>query len=61
MDLVGITGTVGKTSVLAMLAEILDRADIDAGTIGSLGIRFTGRTTHNPNTTPGALIIQEAL
>jgi UDP-N-acetylmuramoyl-L-alanyl-D-glutamate--2,6-diaminopimelate ligase len=61
MDLVGITGTVGKTSVLAMLAEILGRADIDAGTIGSLGIRFTGRTTHNPNTTPGALILQEAL
>jgi UDP-N-acetylmuramoyl-L-alanyl-D-glutamate--2,6-diaminopimelate ligase len=61
IDLVGITGTVGKTSVLVMLEEILRRAGIEAGTIGSLGIRFAGNTTHNPNTTPGALVLQEAL
>jgi UDP-N-acetylmuramoyl-L-alanyl-D-glutamate--2,6-diaminopimelate ligase len=61
LDLVGITGTVGKTSVLALLAAILDRAGIPAGTMGSLGIEYPGSATGTPNTTPGALAIQEAL
>jgi UDP-N-acetylmuramoyl-L-alanyl-D-glutamate--2,6-diaminopimelate ligase len=42
MSLVGITGTVGKTSVLAMLSEILHDAGIPVGTIGSLGIQYPG-------------------
>ena len=61
LSLVGITGTVGKTSVLAMLAEILAQAKISAGTIGSLGIRFPGSESTNANTTPGALMMQKAL
>ncbi|HEX2166822.1 MAG TPA: Mur ligase family protein [Longimicrobiales bacterium] len=59
--MVGITGTVGKTSVLAMLAEILAAAAIRAGTMGSLGIRFPGGGADSPNTTPGALTVQESL
>lgn len=58
---VGITGTVGKTSVLAMLGAILAEAGIAAGTIGSLGVRYAGSTLLTPNTTPGILWIQEAL
>jgi UDP-N-acetylmuramoyl-L-alanyl-D-glutamate--2,6-diaminopimelate ligase len=61
LGLVGITGTVGKTSVLAMLSEILAEAEIPAGTIGSLGIRFPGSSSMTPNTTPGAVAVQEAL
>lgn len=61
LDLVGITGTVGKTSVLAMLSAILARAGIPAGTIGSLGIAYPGSAAGTRNTTPGALTTQEAL
>lgn len=61
LELVGITGTVGKTSVLAMLSEIFAEAGIPAGTIGSLGIEFPGGGLTTPNTTPGALAVQEAL
>jgi UDP-N-acetylmuramoyl-L-alanyl-D-glutamate--2,6-diaminopimelate ligase len=61
LHLVGITGTVGKTSVLAMLHTILDEAGIAAGTVGSLGIRFRGFSDDTPNTTPGALQLQRTL
>ncbi|MBR9990500.1 MAG: hypothetical protein KFH98_12135 [Gemmatimonadetes bacterium] len=61
LDLVGITGTVGKTSVLMMLARILEHAGVIAGSIGSLGIRFPGTDAGTLNTTPGAVAIQEAL
>jgi UDP-N-acetylmuramoyl-L-alanyl-D-glutamate--2,6-diaminopimelate ligase len=61
LNLVGITGTVGKTSVLAMLSDILEDAGVVAGSIGSLGIRYPGADAGTPNTTPGAVTIQEAL
>jgi UDP-N-acetylmuramoyl-L-alanyl-D-glutamate--2,6-diaminopimelate ligase len=61
LRLVGITGTVGKTSVLTMLGKILDAASIPAGSIGSLGIRYQGAADPTANTTPGAMELQETL
>jgi UDP-N-acetylmuramoyl-L-alanyl-D-glutamate--2,6-diaminopimelate ligase len=61
LQLVGITGTMGKTSVLAMLSEILDVAGIRAGSVGSLGIEQPGGTVSTANTTPGALQLQQAM
>jgi UDP-N-acetylmuramoyl-L-alanyl-D-glutamate--2,6-diaminopimelate ligase len=61
LNLVGITGTVGKTSVLAMMAEILAASGMPAGTIGSLGIHYGGYSDFTPNTTPGPLELQQAL
>lgn len=61
LQLVGITGTVGKTSVLAMLSEILDEARITSAAVGSLGIQFRGFDDPSPNTTPGALQLQRAM
>jgi UDP-N-acetylmuramoyl-L-alanyl-D-glutamate--2,6-diaminopimelate ligase len=40
LRLVGITGTVGKTTVMTLLGEILRASDIPAGTIGSLGVHY---------------------
>lgn len=40
--LVGITGSLGKTSVLSMLEAVASAADIPLGTIGSLGVRAGG-------------------
>jgi UDP-N-acetylmuramoyl-L-alanyl-D-glutamate--2,6-diaminopimelate ligase len=61
LHMVGITGTVGKTSILSMLGEILDAAAIPAGTIGSLGIHYAGFADETPNTTPGPLELQQTL
>jgi UDP-N-acetylmuramoyl-L-alanyl-D-glutamate--2,6-diaminopimelate ligase len=68
LRLVGITGTVGKTSVMTMLGEILCASDIPTGTIGSLGISYEGCQDRSDdgaetsvNTTPGALALQQTL
>jgi UDP-N-acetylmuramoyl-L-alanyl-D-glutamate--2,6-diaminopimelate ligase len=58
---VGITGTLGKTSVLTMLQEILRAAGISTGSVGSLGIDFHGGGGVTPNTTPGSLQLQRNL
>ena len=44
VDMVGITGTVGKTSTLAVLESILAAAGRRVGTLGSLGVRIDGQT-----------------
>ncbi|MDQ3604619.1 MAG: Mur ligase family protein, partial [Gemmatimonadota bacterium] len=61
LPLVGITGTLGKTSVLKMLEAILAEAGRRAGTIGSLGIRFGGEVEDTGHTVPDALVLQHAL
>jgi UDP-N-acetylmuramoyl-L-alanyl-D-glutamate--2,6-diaminopimelate ligase len=61
LRLAGVTGTLGKTSVLTMLREILDAADIPVGIVGSLGIHYPGHEDATPNTTPGSLPLQEAM
>jgi UDP-N-acetylmuramoyl-L-alanyl-D-glutamate--2,6-diaminopimelate ligase len=61
LPLVGITGTLGKTSVLSMLESILERAGRKVGTIGSLGIRVTGEPRGKGHTVPPPLILQRAL
>jgi UDP-N-acetylmuramoyl-L-alanyl-D-glutamate--2,6-diaminopimelate ligase len=42
LSLVGITGTVGKTSTLAVLEALLAAAGVRVGTIGSLGVKVDG-------------------
>lgn len=61
LSLVGITGTVGKTSVLAMLEAILRRAGRPIGTIGSLGVGIGGEQEPTGHTAPDALVLYEAL
>jgi UDP-N-acetylmuramoyl-L-alanyl-D-glutamate--2,6-diaminopimelate ligase len=61
LQLVGITGTMGKTSVLAMLSEILAMAGVPAGSVGSLGIEQPAGSVSTANTTPGSLQLQQAM
>jgi UDP-N-acetylmuramoyl-L-alanyl-D-glutamate--2,6-diaminopimelate ligase len=61
IPLVGITGTIGKTSVLAMLESMLAESEIHAGSIGSLGVRFGGSEQGTGYTAPDALLLQAAL
>lgn len=63
LTLVGITGTLGKTSVAEMVTAILKQAgpQYEPGVIGSLGIRF--RDEHRPSllTTPDPLTLHRTL
>ncbi len=58
---VAITGTKGKTTTAAMIAEIFERANIKTGTIGTLGIVYGGNTYKTDNTTPESYEIQKAM
>ncbi len=58
---VAITGTKGKTTTAAMIAEIMERAGVKTGTIGTLGIVYGGNTYKTDNTTPESYEIQRAM
>lgn len=57
LDVIGITGTNGKTSCSQFLAQALDHC----GIIGTLGWGEWGRLNKTLNTTPDALAIQQML
>ncbi|MBV9103393.1 MAG: UDP-N-acetylmuramoyl-L-alanyl-D-glutamate--2,6-diaminopimelate ligase [Candidatus Eremiobacteraeota bacterium] len=61
LTVVGVTGTNGKTTVTHMVAAILERAGVPAGTIGTLGARFGTHAWSLDNTTPLADELQKTL
>jgi UDP-N-acetylmuramoyl-L-alanyl-D-glutamate--2,6-diaminopimelate ligase len=52
LDIVGVTGTNGKTTTTRMIASIFDAAGIPCGTIGTVGAAFAGCTWQLVHTTP---------
>ncbi|HBM97808.1 MAG TPA: UDP-N-acetylmuramoyl-L-alanyl-D-glutamate--2,6-diaminopimelate ligase, partial [Ruminococcus sp.] len=58
---IAITGTKGKTTTTAMIAEIFEQADIKTGTIGTLGVVYGGNTYKTNNTTPESYEIQKSM
>ncbi len=52
LDVLGVTGTNGKTTTTRMIAAILDAAGIPCGAIGTVGAAFGPRTWPLENTTP---------
>jgi murE/murF fusion protein len=61
MILVGITGTNGKTTTSYLLESIFLAAGYNCGVIGTINIRYNGRTLDNPITTPDAIVLQRTL
>lgn len=63
LTMVGVTGTLGKTSVTEMVAAILAQAGpaYEPGIVGSLGIRYGGVHRRSALTTPDALTLQRSL
>lgn len=57
MNVIGITGTNGKTSCSQFLGQLLD----DCGIIGTLGWGEWGKTSKTLNTTPDALAVQQIM
>lgn len=58
---VAVTGTKGKTTTTALIAEIFEQSGIKTGTIGTLGIVYGGKTYKTNNTTPESYEIQKAM
>jgi UDP-N-acetylmuramoyl-L-alanyl-D-glutamate--2,6-diaminopimelate ligase len=61
LDLVGVTGTNGKTSVTYLLEAMLARADHRVGVIGTVEIRYPGERRRALNTTPESFDLQRTL
>lgn len=60
-QLIGITGTNGKTSTVQLLAEALTRAGHRAGSIGTLGTGMHGALIAGERTTPDVLSTHAAI
>jgi UDP-N-acetylmuramoyl-L-alanyl-D-glutamate--2,6-diaminopimelate ligase len=61
LQLIGITGTLGKTSTMLLLGDILEADRKAVGVVGSLGIKLAEATQETGITTPDASVLQEAL
>ena len=61
LQVIGVTGTVGKTTVVHMLESILTRAGRQPGVVGSLGAGFGAAKRDTGMTTPGPLELHAAL
>ncbi|MCQ4346038.1 UDP-N-acetylmuramoyl-L-alanyl-D-glutamate--2,6-diaminopimelate ligase [Pseudomonas stutzeri] len=61
LELIGVTGTNGKTSVSQLLAQALDLLGQRCGLIGTLGVGFHDDLQCGRHTTPDPLAVQAAL
>jgi UDP-N-acetylmuramoyl-L-alanyl-D-glutamate--2,6-diaminopimelate ligase len=61
LNLIGITGTNGKTSCAWMIAQLLEAIGEPCGLIGTLGSGRFGRLNSGNNTTPDAISVQALL
>ncbi|MES2364296.1 MAG: UDP-N-acetylmuramoyl-L-alanyl-D-glutamate--2,6-diaminopimelate ligase [Pseudomonadota bacterium] len=59
--MIGVTGTNGKTSCAHWLAQSLSGSGRRSAVIGTLGNGFPEALTPSPNTTPDAIVLQQAL
>ncbi len=61
MDIVGITGTNGKTTTTYLLESIVSAAGGSPGVIGTINRRFSGVTHASPVTTPESLDLMQIM
>ncbi|HET6633310.1 MAG TPA: UDP-N-acetylmuramoyl-L-alanyl-D-glutamate--2,6-diaminopimelate ligase [Rhodanobacteraceae bacterium] len=61
LDLVGVTGTNGKTSIVQLLAQALSGLGRRAASIGTLGAGLHGALERGERTTPDAIQVQALL
>lgn len=61
LNVIGITGTNGKTSCCQFIAQALNSMNLQCGTIGTLGYGVYGALKETQLTTPDAVFTQKAL
>ncbi len=60
LNLIGVTGTNGKTTVTQLIQHIQNVVGVPSGVIGTIGIRFNDTEIKVANTTPESLDLQSA-
>jgi UDP-N-acetylmuramoyl-L-alanyl-D-glutamate--2,6-diaminopimelate ligase len=58
LDLIGITGTNGKTTTSYLIRSVLESAGRDTGLIGTISYEYGGKVLNAPNTTPESVDLQ---
>ena len=61
MNIIGVTGTNGKTSITHILHQILKKANINCGTLGTLGFHTPSGMISTGFTTPESVELQQML
>lgn len=61
LDIIGVTGTNGKTTITYLLESILQTAGKAVGVVGTIDYRWPGHREAAPNTTPHAADVQRIL
>jgi len=61
LNIIGITGTNGKTTTAFLIESILSAAGFHVGVIGTINYRYSGKIFSNPMTTPESLDLQRIL
>ena len=61
LQMIGVTGTNGKTTITFLLESIIKAAGATPGVIGTINYRYKDRTLVAPNTTPESLELQKIL
>ncbi|QAX81914.1 UDP-N-acetylmuramoyl-L-alanyl-D-glutamate--2,6-diaminopimelate ligase [Candidatus Pseudomonas adelgestsugas] len=61
LNLVGVTGTNGKTSVTHLIAQALELLGQHCGIVGTLGAGFCGELQSGSHTTPNQIAVQATL
>ena len=61
LQLIGVTGTNGKTSTTFLIESILEAAGIPVGIVGTVEIRYGDHRERTANTTPESLDLQRTL
>ncbi|MBN1930072.1 MAG: UDP-N-acetylmuramoyl-L-alanyl-D-glutamate--2,6-diaminopimelate ligase [Desulfobacterales bacterium] len=61
LNIIGITGTNGKTTTTYLIESILANAGFNVGVIGTINYRYAGNTFQNPVTTPESTDLQQIL
>ena len=61
LDVIGVTGTNGKTTCAWLLAQALSACDLPAAYMGTLGAAFGGTLVAGEMTTPDAVTVQREL
>ncbi|MDD2446972.1 MAG: UDP-N-acetylmuramoyl-L-alanyl-D-glutamate--2,6-diaminopimelate ligase [Tissierellia bacterium] len=61
LDIIGVTGTNGKTSTTYLIKSILDVNNIYTGLMGTMGININDEKTDTINTTPDPIVINSSM
>ena len=61
LKMAGVTGTNGKTTITYLIRDILKRADVSSGVIGTINYCYQDKVIPAANTTPGPIELQSLL